>query len=334
MLSEIWNNIAATGVCFWLPVFGKNAANKLLVQGLSTENRTYIEYAILNGADLNQNITLPQFETEGAKSPLHWLLSKFHDSLEDTDLALLAIENGANIHTQDPYGNTPLLLATLYGKTPVVIKLKQMGANIMTANYSGISPLRAVPSQNNVDIFLILTQNIPPQQLGPLLLDKPNPNALSALETAVLNGQCGIVSYILSLPGINTHPQLAAQLSVGQNKLFYQSILQNQCPLLEQLLTMPEIVKPIARQAQSSYLLYDAFLPAQAQIKVLLRQAFPNLQLDPLSPPPNLRFVHDFDVNSNCRTSSFEINLPQSAHLHHRRPVVPLSPTGNYKSSL
>ena len=87
------------------------------------------------------------------KTPLHWACQKGH-----TDIALLLLDRGADIHCRDRSGNTPLLWACMNGLTDIALLLLDRGADINSRSSYGGTPLHYACHKGHTDTALALVR--------------------------------------------------------------------------------------------------------------------------------------------------------------------------------
>jgi hypothetical protein len=95
----------------------------------ATGNIETVKKHLAAGKDVNSKL--------GGRSLLHYAIS----SRGRKEIVELLISKGANLHSKDVFGVTPLHLAALSGQTEIAEILIEKGANINERNNEGESPL-------------------------------------------------------------------------------------------------------------------------------------------------------------------------------------------------
>ena len=106
-----------------------------------------------------------------------------------TDVVSKLLESGANINTQDVNGVTPLMIASENNHAGVVEVLLESGANINTQDVNGVTPLIIASENNHAGVVEVLLQK--------MVDDNPqltrNDNKIEESIQAALYGYCAAV---------------------------------------------------------------------------------------------------------------------------------------------
>ena len=87
-------------------------------------------------------------------------ITPLHDTAKygRTAIACLLIDHGAELEAQDDtYGNTPLILASLYGNKDIVEMLLKAGADVQAINKEGKNALSYARLYSHSEIVKLLT---------------------------------------------------------------------------------------------------------------------------------------------------------------------------------
>lgn len=98
---------------------------------------------------------------------------------EDTSLFLEMMAAGVDVNEKDAKGNTPLMIASSYGRYNFAKFIIDMGANVNKKNYKGVVALhRAAETGNNEIVNLLLDNNA--------FVDMPDLEGITPLMLAVI----------------------------------------------------------------------------------------------------------------------------------------------------
>ena len=126
-----------------------NKLNKLLLEAVKDCDCNKIKELIAKGADINAK----EFKEEYIKTPLH--CAALQGELE---IAILLIEQGADIDAQDIFYATPLYSATSQGNYEVVKSLIEHGANINAQRLDKKTALHCAVENEYRDIVKLLLE--------------------------------------------------------------------------------------------------------------------------------------------------------------------------------
>ena len=113
----------------------------------------------VNGSKTKKTITwdspVPHNFHQKGQSPLHLALESNRSGEDCVGIVGLLLENGADVDTQDDYNESPLHLASDYGKLAIGWELLIRGANASAKNIWGQTPLHVLSTRpwRFVDVF-------------------------------------------------------------------------------------------------------------------------------------------------------------------------------------
>ena len=123
--------------------------------------RTPIQFASLHGYnDLIVSVILDYSPDLGLVD--QWDISPLEDAerLGYWKAALLLVENGAVLNTQDPYLHALLCAAATHGRPEVMLKLLKAGAEPQFKDYQGLTPYQLAKQNGHDDAARILLEHV------------------------------------------------------------------------------------------------------------------------------------------------------------------------------
>lgn len=132
--------------------------------------------------------------------------SKIHEAAETGDIAGIkaALEEGEEIEKPDTSGFTPLMKASMAGKTEAVQFLLEHKANMYAKNVFFVDSFYFACAHNRLETVRLLWKNIPPARRAEVLEQTDGMNGATPLWRAVSNGSLDVARFLLTLkPDVN-----------------------------------------------------------------------------------------------------------------------------------
>ncbi|XP_071747274.1 uncharacterized protein [Lepeophtheirus salmonis] len=165
--------------------------------------------------------TAPSFVFEAGSSSSGSLIKEVLNG--HADEALQLIEDGADVTTEDTYGNSVLHIAAQNGRLDVIRAILLGGANVNAENNHKNTPLQLAAQNGWTDIAkLLLTAK-------KIDINKFDLHKNTALHLAAQNGQIGVVEALIEagadINPVNSHKHIPLHLSAQNGHLALSKLL-------------------------------------------------------------------------------------------------------------